>query len=242
MENLITKTTGLALYLIRPYIAKALAGDSAGAMDKQMAGLVNESHAAAGPLVVDATCGNGHDTLALAEMMFVCGESFDNDSVCSGRLVAVDIQPQAVNATKALLEESGFGDKIRSGNIQMVCGSHENLAAILCESGIASGSDDCAHAKASAVLFNLGYLPGGDKALTTKTDVTLRAVQSALDILAPGGVVSIIMYSGHAAGAEEKAALLDFAAGLDAKTFHTAYVSMPNQHNAPPEILLITRK
>ena len=71
MENLITKTTGLALYLIRPYIAKALAGDSAGAVDKQMAALANESHAAVGPLVIDATCGNGHDTLALAEMMFV---------------------------------------------------------------------------------------------------------------------------------------------------------------------------
>ena len=249
MKNLITKTTELAIYLIRPYIANALSTES--------------------PLVIDATCGNGHDSLALAEMLFsgvrqseTTGGSLEADGSRLGtgdcRLVAIDIQPQAVESTRALLAENGFDEELAEGRIRLICGSHEDVPELLRVNDMGSGNgpgyraegksgtrpeDDSGNAlTASVVLFNLGYLPGGDKSLTTIKSVTLPAVQSVLDILAPGGIISIIMYSGHAAGAEEKTALLEYAAGLDAKLFHTAYISMPNQHNAPPEILLITRK
>ena len=93
-----------------------------------------------------------------------------------------------------------------------------------------------------AVIFNLGYLPGGDKTVTTRAETTLAAVESAMGLLCPDGLICITMYSGHPEGKREKAALLDFAAGLDAGKWHAAYVSMPNQRRDPPEILLITRK
>ena len=103
MENLITKTTGLALHLIQPYIENTAGGDQ---------------------LVIDATCGNGHDTLALAEMMF-------SGSGGAGRLIAVDIQPQAIDATRALLESAGFGARIEDGSIQLICTSHEDMQKLL---------------------------------------------------------------------------------------------------------------
>ena len=92
------------------------------------------------------------------------------------------------------------------------------------------------------VIFNLGYLPGGNKERTTCADSTLAALRAAMELLAPDGVICITMYSGHPEGKREKAALLEFASALDAGRWHTAYVSMPNQKHDPPEILLITRK
>ena len=191
MANLIRQTTELALHIVRPYVTP----DST---------------------VIDATCGNGHDTLALAQMN-------------PAKLYAFDIQEDAVRATTALLEANGYSKSIADGRFILRCASHEKM-------------DEYVTCPASAVLFNLGYLPGGDKEITTKAASTLNAVQAAMELLKTDGVICITMYSGHDAGKEEKSALLDFAETLDAKQWHTAYISMPNQKHDPPEILLITRK
>ena len=189
--NLIRQTTRLALHMVRPYVTPECT-------------------------VIDATCGNGHDTLALAQMN-------------PAKLYAFDIQETAVQSTTALLEANGYGKSIAEGRFILRCLPHEAMG-------------DCAAGPVRVVLFNLGYLPGGDKEITTKAPTTLHAVQAAMELLEPDGVICITMYSGHAAGKEEKAALLEFAGELDAKKWHTAYVSMPNQKHNPPEILLITRK
>ena len=97
-------------------------------------------------------------------------------------------------------------------------------------------------ASADIFRFNLGYLPGGDKSITTSTETTLDAIKAALEILNIDGVISITMYSGHEAGANEKARLLEFPKELDSHKYHVAYIGMHNQANNPPEILLITRK
>lgn len=191
MANLIRQTTQLALHLVRPYVTP-------------------------GSTVIDATCGNGHDTLALAQMN-------------PAKLYAFDIQEDAISATTALLEANGYHKSITDGRFILRCAAHEEM-------------DEYVASPVSAVLFNLGYLPGGDKEITTKAASTLKAVQAAMELLETDGVICITMYSGHASGKEEKAALLDFAETLDAKQWHTAYISMPNQKHHPPEILLITRK
>lgn len=191
MDNLIRQTTQLALHLVRPYVTP-------------------------GSTVIDATCGNGHDTLALAQMN-------------PAKLYAFDIQEDAICATTALLEANGYHKSITDGRFILRCAAHEEM-------------DEYVASPVSAVLFNLGYLPGGDKEITTKAASTLNAVQAAMELLETDGVICITMYSGHASGKEEKAALLDFAETLDAKQWHTAYISMPNQKHHPPEILLITRK
>lgn len=208
--NLIQRTTEFALYIARAY---AKPGDT----------------------LIDATCGGGHDTLALAGMQ-------------PGKLYAFDIQPEAIDRTRRLLEESGYMEALADGTITLCCAGHEQMGAYLRgQTDADAGSHADANpqtdpAIASLILFNLGYLPGGDKTVTTRTETTLAAVQGALPLLKKNGLICITMYSGHAEGAKEKRALLAFAEGLDSKHWHVSYISMPNQKHDPPEILLISRK
>ena len=190
--NLITKTTEFALKIIGEYVRP---GDAA----------------------IDATAGNGHDTLALAKM---AGDT--------GRVYAFDIQPQALGQTKNLLEREGF-----LHNCTLILDSHDKMNQHIAQLG---------DKEISAVVFNLGYLPGGQKEMTTRVETTLSAVDQGLSLLRIGGLLAVTMYPGHPEGAEEKKALLHFAKDLNQKTFHTASITFPNQQNNPPELLLITRK
>ena len=209
MKNIIQSTTELALHIARPYIRE-------------------------GKAVVDATCGNGHDTVALAKAVFPdYGDgtaASENNQECptTPRLVAFDIQQRAVNATAWLLMEEGFGAQLDAGSIRLIRDSHENMEDYVNE--------------ACLIMFNLGYLPGGDKELTTCTESTMKAIRKAAGMLTKCGLLSVTMYSGHREGAKEKAEVLAFARGLDSKIYHAAYVNMLNQANNPPELLLITRK
>ncbi len=209
MKNIIQSTTELALHIARPYIRE-------------------------GKAVVDATCGNGHDTVALAKAVFPdYGDgtaASENNQECptTPRLVAVDIQQRAIAATAGLLMEEGFRAQLDAGSIRLIRDSHENMEDYVNE--------------ACLIMFNLGYLPGGDKELTTCTESTIKAIRKAAGMLTKGGLLSVAMYSGHPEGAKEKAEVLAFARGLDSKIYHAAYVNMLNQANNPPELLLITRK
>ncbi len=239
--NLIQKTTEFALHIVEAYVHP-------------------------GDTVIDATCGNGFDTLRLAEMLRVdakAGDAADakagDPKMISGRLYAFDIQPEAVEATRELLRREGYGaglpdgaasgqadgadhpgriggdsSKAAPGRITVACLGHQQMLS--CFEGLESMPE------ASAIVFNLGYLPGGDKQITTTTETTLDAVRDSLRLLKVNGLLCITMYDGHPEGAEEKRALLHFAEELDSKLWHVSYISMLNQRNAPPEILLITRK
>jgi hypothetical protein len=95
---------------------------------------------------------------------------------------------------------------------------------------------------AAAVVFNLGYLPGGDHSVTTTAETTIRGLEAALRTVKTGGIVTVVLYDGHDAGKEEKKSVIDWAEALDSKKYHVAYVSLINQKNSPPEILWITKK
>ena len=214
MCNLIQKTTDLAIHILSAYVRE----DS---------------------VVIDATCGGGHDTLRLAQMN-------------PRRLIAFDLQEEAAKATRARLTEAGYGKALADGRIQVVCTGHEHMADFFMQGSGADGrdrdgipgernaNDTCGFVQ--AVVFNLGYLPGGDKSITTEAGTTIAAVERALKLLAPDGVICLTVYSGHPQGKKEKAALLAFAEGLDPHLYHTAYIQMTNQKKDPPEILLITKK
>ena len=191
MENIIRQTTAFAMHILRAYVAP-------------------------GDTVVDATCGNGHDTLSLAQMD-------------PAKLYAFDVQEAAIRATTELLDVHGYRKSITEGRIIVRQLPHEKMAG-------------CIEGPVKAIVFNLGYLPGGDKTITTRTETTLAAVRTAMELLLPDGLICITMYSGHPEGRQEKEALLKFAESLDAGKWHAAYISMPNQEHDPPEILLITRK
>lgn len=196
-ENLLTQTVSVAMTITRSYLRD---GDTA----------------------IDATCGNGHDTLALAQAV---GRS--------GRILAIDLQKDAIDASRQRLAAHQIE------NTDFVCGSFVQLETYWrawTETQVEAVSEP------KAVVFNLGYLPGGNKNVTTKTEDTLLAVQQALSVIAHGGIVTLVLYPGHEEGAREREALLEFAAQLPASQFHAAYVKFPNQKKNPPEILWITKK
>ena len=96
--------------------------------------------------------------------------------------------------------------------------------------------------KVGLVMFNLGYLPGGDKTVVTETVTTLEAIESALSLLEKDGLVCITMYPGHPQGAAERKAVLEMAASLDKGKYHCVRTDMINQPDTAPEILFITLK
>ena len=166
-----------------------------------------------GDTVIDATCGTGQDTVVLSRAVG-----------SEGSVYAFDIQKSAHLLTEARLK------------------SHEITNVRLIMQSFASMSDHVPERSASAVVFNLGYLPGGDHSITTTADTTLEGLEAALRTVKPGGIVTVVMYDGHDEGAEEKKAVLEWAEALDQKRYHVAYVSLLNQKNNPPEILWITKK
>lgn len=166
-----------------------------------------------GDTVIDATCGTGQDTVSLAVAV---GKE--------GTVYAFDIQKKALLLTEARLRAHGFS------NVRIIPESFVSM-----RSHIAGGS-------AAAVVFNLGYLPGGDHSITTTAETTLEGLKCALDTIRPGGIVTVVLYDGHEEGSAEKKQVLEWAESLDTKKYHAAYVSLLNQQNNPPEILWITRK
>ena len=135
-----------------------------------------------GGFAIDATAGNGHDTVFLARLV---GET--------GRVLALDIQPEAIAATRTGLEQNECADRV-----QTVCDSHENLAQYASQ-----GSVD-------AAVFNLGYLPGGDHSIFTTPDVSVPAIRTALSLLRRGGVLTACVYAGGQQGTHERDAVLAF--------------------------------
>lgn len=191
MANIIRKTTDLAMLLASQYAFE-------------------------GSIIIDATCGNGHDTLTLAKTK-------------PSKLYGFDIQQDAVDATKALLSNEGFESQIENGTISIICDSHSNMHQYISD-------------HVNVIMFNLGYLPGGDKSIVTQLSETSAAIHAALELLSVDGVLCITMYSGHEEGKKEKEMLLELGEDLDSRIYHTAYINFLNQQNNPPEILLITRK
>ncbi|WP_367872214.1 class I SAM-dependent methyltransferase [Luteolibacter sp. Populi] len=143
-----------------------------------------------GDLAVDATAGNGHDTLFLAQAV---GET--------GKVIAFDIQPEAIAATQARITGAGLASRVT-----LILASHGQMA------------EHAAPGSAAAVVFNLGYLPGADHAIITRTPETLAALGQALVILKPGGLLAIVCYPGHPGGDQESAAVLEWSSHHPSET------------------------
>lgn len=146
----------------------------------------------AGDVAVDATAGNGHDTVFLAEAVGP-----------GGLVIAVDIQSAAIHATRERLRSAGCEQQVR---LIEVC--HSTLADVLPRD-----------ARLRAAMFNLGYLPGSDKQSLTSQATTVPAVIACLEHLRPGGIVSVMAYRGHDGGKEEAEALSHVLAELDQSCF-----------------------
>ena len=177
-----------------------------------LAAEVLKSAIAPGDTVIDATMGNGHDTLTLCELV---GEN--------GRVIAFDIQPQAVENTRARLEEAGVLPRA-----SLYCLGHERMA---------EKADS-----AQAVVFNLGWLPGGDKSVTTRWETTKAAIESALRLLTPMGVLVICVYPGHAEGDRERQRLTALLTELPPQRFNVLHQRFLNAGPGAPECIVVQKQ
>jgi len=149
-----------------------------------------------GDIAIDATAGNGVDTLALARLVGP-----------KGTIYAFDIQQEALDRTRERL--SALEAETLLPDTHLIHQSHARMAE-------AVQSIHAPHAGlVSAVMFNLGYLPGsGDLSIITEPTSTISALEAALTLLRRGGVITCVLYPGHPGGAEEAAAVEAWAAAL----------------------------
>lgn len=144
--------------------------------------------------VIDATCGNGRDSLYIAS------------NIKEGRLFCFDIQKKAIEKTSSLLK----ANHIELENVSFFNTSHENFNEIPKSVPI------------KLIAYNLGYLPGGDKSITTKTDSTINSIKAGLDLITEGGALSITCYSGHEEGEKEQSEVFNQLNLIDYKKFDVA--------------------
>ncbi len=129
-------------------------------------------------IAIDATAGNGHDSLFLAHQI-----------KSRGQLFAFDIQQQAINNTEKRLNEAGVAD-----NTTLICCGHEQMLEHIPNTFLG---------KVNLIVFNLGYLPRAEKTVITQKETTIQALDAAIQLIAPLGRISILAYPGHAGGDQE---------------------------------------
>ncbi|MGN1132930.1 MAG: tRNA (mnm(5)s(2)U34)-methyltransferase [Oscillospiraceae bacterium] len=165
-------------------------------------------------IYIDATMGNGNDTLFLCEL---AGEI--------GKVTAFDIQKTAFENTEKLLKKNNMFERAK-----LIMDGHENIDKYFAENS------------ADVICFNFGYLPGGDHSIATRADTSLQAINKSLNILKPGGIMSLCVYSGGDTGFEEKNAILSLMELLPSDKFTVILNTYYNRKNNPPIPIFILKK
>ncbi len=163
-------------------------------------------HVHPGDFCIDATAGKGRDTVFLCDLVKE-----------TGKVLAFDIQPDAVTLTQALVSQHGY-NQIAS----VILDSHSNM-----EQYAAPETVDC-------IMFNFGWLPGGNHAIFTHPDTSIPAIEAGLRLLKPGGVMSLCIYYGGESGYEERDALLAYLATIDNQKYTVIVNTFLNRSGDPP--------
>ncbi|MCJ0933326.1 class I SAM-dependent methyltransferase [Virgibacillus halodenitrificans] len=167
-----------------------------------------------GDTTIDATCGNGNDTLFLSRIVGT-----------NGHVIACDIQQQAIDATRQrLVEHNRF-------NVSFIQDSHARLKKYINKDTQIGGA-----------IFNLGYLPKSDKLIITNGESTISAIDIILDFLKQGRLIVLVVYHGHPGGEEEKNTVLKHVMNLDQNDYNVVQYGFINQKNNPPFIIAIEKK
>lgn len=170
-----------------------------------------------GALAIDATVGNGHDTLFLAQQVGKIGLVY-----------GFDLQETALVATRSRLQQVGQFDQVR-----LFLQSHAVMAEYI---------PSLQHGQIAAIMFNLGYLPGSNKQLITQSDSTLAALNGAVNLLMQGGRLSVLAYPGHVGGDRETRVVQAWCAMLATEHFSwdIHYGRVPS--DTAPRLLAITKR
>ncbi|AYG01385.1 tRNA (mnm(5)s(2)U34)-methyltransferase [Lactococcus allomyrinae] len=177
-------------------------------------------------IVVDATMGNGYDTLFLSNLT-------DN-------IFAFDVQNEAIEATEKRLSFAGKNvikisdfenEKLLTENpsVKLILDGHENVRKYVKK-------------PIKAAIFNLGYLPKADKTVITKPDTTLTALSSLTELLVTGGRIALMIYYGHEGGEKEKNAVIHWVSTLNQKTWDVFTYGPLNQVHTPPILVILEKK
>lgn len=191
-------------------------------MQKMLKGIIPFAHdllkesVEPGEIVVDATCGNGNDTLFLSNLV---GED--------GAVYAFDIQEQAIETTEKLLHEN------KRTNVNLILDSHAQIDKYIRDDGVET---------LGGAIFNLGYLPRSNKQIITKGDSTIAAIETLLRYIRIGARIVIVVYHGHDGGKEEKDAVLQFVRELDQTYYAAITYQFINQRNNPPFVVAIEKR
>lgn len=168
-----------------------------------------------GDITIDATVGNGNDTIFLSQIVKETGVVF-----------GFDIQQQAIENTRKILNENNIK------NVQLFQIGHEHLQEYI---------PIKYHGKIASAVFNLGYLPKGNKNITTKGTTTISAIKQLLDILKINGLIVLVVYPGHEEGRLEKEELLEYLSTLDQKVTQVLTYQFINQVNDAPFLIAIEK-
>ncbi|MGV3244246.1 class I SAM-dependent methyltransferase [Staphylococcus sp. 11261D007BR] len=172
-----------------------------------------KSHIASDSIVIDATCGNGHDTLYLAQ------------NVPNGYVYACDIQEEAIQQTAQRINQYD--------NVKLIKSSHDLITNYLAEEH---------QQRIDVAMFNLGYLPKGDKTIVTHPETTIRAIETIFQHLSTEGLIVLAIYPGHPEGYRESEVVLEYLQHFDQNKAHILKYEFINQRNHPPYIIGIEKR
>ncbi|MBB3108706.1 SAM-dependent methyltransferase [Paenibacillus phyllosphaerae] len=179
-----------------------------------------EERVSTGDTVIDATCGNGVDTRYLAELIGP-----------RGTLYGFDIQEAALQRTAERL--APLAEEGRQPKLRLILGSHADMREHV---------DTAAHGQVGAIMFNFGYLPGADPSVITQAHSSIAALEAALALLRPGGIVTAVLYPGHEGGDREAAAIEAWASVLPQAVGQAIIYRMIQKPAAPYLIAVEKRK
>jgi predicted methyltransferase len=172
-----------------------------------------------GDIVVDATAGNGVDTLFLSRL-----------AGAGGKVFAFDVQAAALEQTRERLHAAT--DQAMLAPVTLLHTGHEHMAQRIPETY---------HGHIAAVMFNLGYLPGAEQSVITKPPSTLAALQAAMQLLRMDGILTVVVYPGHEGGQEEAQAVETWASALPPALAQSIIYRFPQKPAAPYLVALNKR-
>ncbi len=168
-------------------------------------------------VVVDATCGNGHDLLYLAKRA---------QKGC--HLYGIDIQMKAIKSSKDLLQSNDIAPEV---SLTFIHDSHDLALAHQLKDKVID-----------LMIFNLGYLPGSNHEIITKSHHTIDAIKEGLNKLSKSGVITIVAYPGTPEGMEEMKSLTSYLSDLEQKLYNVCHWQPLNQVNNPPELFILQKR
>ena len=149
------------------------------------------------------------------------GNGHDTDFLSEkfNKVYSFDIQKSAV--------ESYNNKNIK--NVKALLSSHEFI-------------DDYITEKVDCIVYNLGFLPGASKEITTILESSLKSIEKGLEMLNSNGIMSIAAYPGHDEGKREYEGIIEFVENLSTKTYGVMVHKFLNRHKNPPILIIIEKK